>query len=505
VTEDALRELVRACEERPEEPLLVERAVAEHRRLGVPVPGVLLERVRSPATTFESERAFTLRAVLPDGTSAWRGRTPGSVKIPEHRWWWVELDRADLAEARSELAKARGVAVHGSQPLGEHDLDALPGDIEVLHARVPASRAVFERIARLGKLASLELALPRGEVASDVLVPLGRLARLQRLKLNVTPRGGLPFVGDLPELIELSLACGAYDVGLYSFLRGASLRSLELTGIEGAGFTTRVLANVAALTQLRRLALRRCRLDPALEGLERLVNLEQLALHLEGLGTYDALRAISPLTNLRELDLTGTQVGPIDLEATRTLSRLETLWLRTSSGVTDEGLSSVPASLKRLAVRDSAGVTGRFLATMPALREVELDELRNLRGVAFRALRQRRHLASLSLQGSPVHDEDLELLRGHPALARISLRRTEITDLALEHLATLPRLRQVDADHCHGITRRAFKDFRKRFPESFGTVGPEEECPRCGPGSDARETEDGEEAAPGSAPDVPAS
>ena len=486
MTDDALRELVRACEERPEEPLLVERAVAEHRRLGVPVPGVLLERMRSPAATFESERAFTLKGVLPDG-SAWLGRTPGAVKIPEHRWWWVELDGADLHEARAELAKARGVAVYGSRPLGERDLDALPGDIEVLHARVPATRAVFEKLSRLGKLASLELALPRGEVEASVLAPLGRLARLQRLKLNVTPRGGLPFVEELPELIELSLACDTYDVGLFAFLRGAGLRSLELTGVEGAGFTTRVLANVATIPQLRRLALRRCRLDPALEGLERLVTLERLALHLEGLGTYDALRAISPLTNLRELDLTGTPIGPIDLEATRTLARLETLWLRTSSGVTDEGLSSVPSSLRRLAVCDSAGVTGRFLATMPALREVELEGLRNLRGVAFRALRQRRHLASLSLQGSPVRDEDLELLRGHPALARISLRRTDITDLALEHLATLPRLRQVDADHCHGITRQAFKRFRKRFPESFGTVGPEEECPRCGPGSDARE------------------
>src|SRR5579862_7505115 len=86
----------------------LERAIRDVERRGLPIPGRLIDGLRSPALVFESEQPFIVTALLRDGSYAQLGATPGTVAIPEHRAWWVKPPLArGLPTALDEIARKR--------------------------------------------------------------------------------------------------------------------------------------------------------------------------------------------------------------------------------------------------------------------------------------------------------------------------------------------------------------------------------------------------------------
>ncbi len=154
-------------------------------------------------------------------------------------------------------------------------------------------------MANVKRLTSLtELTLARTQVSDAGLAHLKDLKNLRRLVLDGCTIGdqGLAHLNELPDLTELTLArTQVSDAGLAHLKDLKTLRRLVLDGctIRGQG-----LAHLKELPELADL------------GAGRLAELKQLQkLSLAGSGVSDkALPPLGDLTNLRELDLTGTKV-----------------------------------------------------------------------------------------------------------------------------------------------------------------------------------------------------
>lgn len=268
------------------------RAIAARRRVGLPVPGRMLERQVHAAGSFESEHALTVTVTLLDGRSRGCGRTPGVVALPEHRVVWLQPASptdANLAALADDQAASGTVEALALAP---DVTDAGLGQV----ARFPALRrldlagctrigaAGLTRVAEVGTLEALDLWSVPG-VNDAGLVEVARLGALVTLNLRrcrgVTP-AGLAHLGALGELSVLSLGdCPQVGSGALGAVAGmTNLVALDLSGtaVDDAG-----LARLTGLAELTLLNLSRTRVTAA--GLTRLAALPSLAqLYLAGCG-----------------------------------------------------------------------------------------------------------------------------------------------------------------------------------------------------------------------------
>jgi uncharacterized protein (TIGR02996 family) len=201
----------------------------------------------------------------------------------------------------------------------------------------------------------------------------------------------------------------------------ASLDTLASLGIEGA--TLIDVASLAALPQLRVLALRRC--EGPLHGLAGFTRLHALELsahaRVEQLG-QDALTPLAALTELRELDL--GDAGWANIEALAGLTALERLDLRSSETVRLEPLREL-AALRELDLRGCTGLSD--LGPLARLERLETLRLGYTRVRDLRPLAKLAKLTTLELAGTPI--TDLSPLFGLPALAKLDLKACEVADV----------------------------------------------------------------------------
>lgn len=202
-----------------------------------------------------------------------------------------------------------------------------------------------------------------------------------------------------------------------------TLTSLSIEGVmigvgengENAG-----LASLAALPQLRELALRRCGGElRGLVGFTRLRSLELSAhANVEQLGP-DALAPLTELTQLHELDL--GDAGWSDVSALAELTKLERLDLRSSEVVRLEPLREL-ATLRELNLRGCTSLSD--LSPLAHLAQLEHLRLGYTRVRDLRPLAKLERLTTLDLAGTPI--TDVAPLFGLPSLRKLDLGACDI-------------------------------------------------------------------------------
>jgi uncharacterized protein YjbI with pentapeptide repeats len=174
-----------------------------------------------------------------------------------------------------------------------------------------------------------------------------------------------------------------------------------------------------SFSQLKWLDLSGTNVDNAvLEHLKGLIQLETLK--LGGTKVTDAgLKHLQGLSHLTTLDLCDTEVTNAGLEHLKSLAQLETLKLDRTK-VTDAGLKHLHG-LSQLATLDLSGthVTNAGLECLESLAQLE----------------------TLKLDGTKVTDAGLKHLHGLSRLATLDLSHTEITNAGLKELETLSKLK----------------------------------------------------------------
>jgi hypothetical protein len=222
----------------------------------------------------------------------------------------------------------------------------------------------------------------------------------------------LPIVRRLPtlEALELFESCESGNVtdrGLAVLAGHGALRQLGL----GPGITDQGLAHVAHLSALKRLRLDSAEgvTDAGMAHLAKLIGLERLSLQFTDVGDA-GLAQLAGLTALRELVLNDTRVTDAGLQSLATMSGLQELSL---------GSDPQLASLK-----------GRVL---PELSDT-----------ALQLLPRHLELRRLNLTGAFTANGMLAL-KQLPELEALVLRSRELSDDAVNVLASLTRLKQLDA------------------------------------------------------------
>ena len=140
---------------------------------------------------------------------------------------------------------------------------------------------------------------------------------------------------------------------------------------------------------------------------------------------------LDQLTNLQELDLSGTDFNDDGVEALGRVKTLKKIWL-SATDVTNEGVKG--------------------LALSGGLELVALDHL-PVTDEAVRHLARNRRLKDLSLNNTRVAVADRSAWIGLVRLERVSLMQTNVTDATLLTLAGLKTLKSVDARmNCPNVT-----------------------------------------------------
>jgi internalin A len=133
--------------------------------------------------------------------------------------------------------------------------------------------------------------------------------------------------------------------------------------------------------------------------------------------TDSQLQALDGLSQLRNLDLEGTEIGDLAFRFVGKITRLEQLNLSHTS-VSDAGLANFPKALRSLKLSHTS-----------------------VRGVALGGLTT---LEELDLSGAPVNDESAKQLAQLVNLRSLRLSYTDLTDAGYAGLKSLSRLERLD-------------------------------------------------------------
>ncbi len=161
-------------------------------------------------------------------------------------------------------------------------------------------------------------------------------------------------------------------------------------------------------------------------------------------GSDKAMSAISSLTKLIELDLSGSKVTDAGLAKLAGLTDLKKLGLPPAA--TDGGIAKLAplTKLEELYIGESK-ITGTGLAklTLPAL--VTLDASRSKFGdEGLAALSNSKNLQRLILRNTATTDKGLTNLSGLSKLTYLDLRSTAVSDTGLASLSGLQSLQHLD-------------------------------------------------------------
>ena len=142
--------------------------------------------------------------------------------------------------------------------------------------------------------------------------------------------------------------------------------------------------------------------------------------------TDSQLQALHGLSELRSLDLEGTEIGDLALRFVGRIPRLED--------------HEFPESLEELNLSHTSVSDAGLASFLNALRRLKLSHT-NVRGVALGRLTT---LEELDLSGAPVNDESAKQLAQLVNLRKLRLSYTDLTDAAYAGLKSLPRLEHLD-------------------------------------------------------------
>lgn len=368
----------------------------------------------------------------------------------------------------------------------------------VLYDDLGGLREGISTIASFDDLEILEVAL-KGFSNGDELLPyLEELPKLKELKLGmVLTDEGLDHIGELRNLERLAFYGDS--------VTGRDLKSLaELKGLRELDIWFRWgqlndldLNNLFSLTDLRVLRVRghESLSDENLKALKPLTELEILEIradsitnqglkHIGGLSglrvlnlirsrrfNYDdvSLKYLSPLVNLRKLDLSGSAVTDAGMVYLKDMKGLEDLDL-SGLDITDTGLEHLVglARLKYLGLDGNDKISNRGLAHLRNLTDLVYLNLEDAgitdSGLVF--LANLHQLKALDLSFN--HDftgNGLAYLSSLKNLERLEIRFTKVDDDAIQYLTQLTSLKVLVLGGATLISRKGERLLRRALPE----------------------------------------
>jgi internalin A len=178
--------------------------------------------------------------------------------------------------------------------------------------------------------------------------------------------------------------------------------------------------------------------DAGAEDLGRLTHLRALDLRLNGAITPRSLRHIGEMRELRELKL-AMKLSPIplrdeDMAFLQRLTKLQNLMLPSTS-LTDAWLVYIEdlKDLKILQLYDMA-ITNDGLRHLGGLSNLTILSLHGTRVTSLDPLGPLTKLSYLCVAYTPVNDSALAALTNRPALGKLDLRNTKVTDAGVAEL-----------------------------------------------------------------------
>jgi hypothetical protein len=278
------------------------------------------------------------------------------------------------------------------------------------------SRLTDDALVHLVGLESLEQLLLLYAPFTDAgMTHVAKLKSLRALDLRgclQTGDGGLEQIKNLPNLVDLKIRSnGVTDAGL-AHLAGMKLRVFE---IEDANqITDAGLKNFAGMTDLTKVNFMRVRIGDS--GLENFTNCKKLKdVRLRGTSIDGSgLKALhGSKGTLTYLDISETAFGSAAMDNLVPLTNLETLdmWFAT---IEDADLAK--------------------LAGMTKLKNLTLEQCRNLTNAGVEQIAKLPALETLNLNQTRIDDGALELLAKVPNLKSLEIKNTSVSDAAIEKL-----------------------------------------------------------------------
>gem|GEM_PF-2710862 len=303
----------------------------------------------------------------------------------------------------------------------------------------------------IGKLTDLESIRLFGPAVSDAYVEaLSGLTKLKSVDIEnstITDRS-LEILKTLPEIETLALRrnLGFSDRAVALF---AEFPSLQVLRILYNGFTPMALYDLELLTSIRVLDLRGLPVgDDTLIFLSGLENLEELRIRSDSV-TNDGLEQLKGCTKLRILELQDSAITAGSGAIFKEMENLRFLRIFRCPGFGSEAIAElgVLTQLETLELRDQSCSNEALQALKPLvnLSSVEFSELRGVdTATILEVLQSYPKLHTVRIFAIPIDDTIPEYLATLPAMRRVLLPATAITDKGLEALTALERLETLD-------------------------------------------------------------
>jgi len=327
-----------------------------------------------------------------------------------------------------------------------------PDDLQAIE--ISGERIGGAALKHIAKLTGLqEVKINGRKIRDSGLRYLSGLTNLERLDLSNTKiRGpGLDFLKKCPRLHSLVLSDTKLDDdGLQHLMQFNKLQVLRIDSNEVGD-----LRPLSAFKELKELDLSYTDVtNSELANISTLKNLEFL--RLEGTSITGAgLEHISDLKTLKDLDLRKTKVDDDGLAHLSKLTSLEKLsagemWMthdgvqdhskKGHKGITDEGLN--------------------HLSEMRNLHSLSMGRT-GITGKGFSYLTKLKNLKNLYLKDSKLNDAGLAHIAGLKSIEVVDISGTRVTDAGLNHLLNLPNLKKVVAVSTE-VTEKGAKDFMEQ-------------------------------------------
>lgn len=235
--------------------------------------------------------------------------------------------------------------------------------------------------------------------------------------------------------------------------------------LEAFSISNNALRYIGKMEKLKTLSLAFTRVDD--KGMKYIKGLSLKELDLtETKVTDEGLLEVAKIGTLTHLNLAGCNVTDRGIVLLRSLQELSELNL-SATKITDSSINELAESsnLKRLSLAN----TNVTVSCLDALSKLPLSRL-NLDSTAISAAGVAKHftnkeLTKLSLQGSNTVDADLPaLVKAVPKVSSLVLSNTKITDRGLTYLEALKELEDIEIRGCPGLTEKGVEKFREAMP-----------------------------------------
>jgi Leucine-rich repeat (LRR) protein len=305
--------------------------------------------------------------------------------------------------------------------------------------------SAFDMFAKQSDLEVLQIANYRDLNDVDVakLTGLKKLKNLRLTNGSITDAAIKTIAASFPDLTALDVSSNTRltDAATEEI---AKLQKLERLDLLFCDFSEFGILNIAALPKLKALDIRANMQvgDGGMGALAMLPSLRSLQ-HRSTAVTDSGLQALAAAKVLDNLGIYDFQITGQSGQYLRQMEKLTSLIIFRCESFDSSGLLELKGlKLNRLTLRglpvDDVGM--EVFRDLPTMKRLYLHELPSVSDVGMLNLAYLKDLEVLDIWEMPIGDKSVETITKLTSLKNLTLRSTNISDVGLELLLTLPKL-----------------------------------------------------------------